>query len=158
MDWHAKDRSMEPVCRTLAETASRKFQRRWLIDHCSRRCVGREIVVDGNAKVRTKLCANADAEVWNCGPLHSHCLTGYQHPLVPGSKYCSLRQRDAEPIFESMYSNFCSISAYTAACSRCLATFATAARPLRTFAVNRIVQCSLLSIMRKVLTRYLYAA
>ena len=101
VDWGAPGDSLEAACSRVLERASTKFQRRWLVDHCCSKCVGKQIIIDGNAKVRTRLCANTDAGVWNCKPLKSHCLTGCTHPPLRGSRFCAIHQRDAEPIFGS---------------------------------------------------------
>ena len=100
MDWGAPGDKLEAACSRVLERVS-KFQRRWLVDHCCRQCIGKEITIDGNAKVRTKLCANTDAGVWNCNPLNSHCLTGCTHPPLRRSRFCAFHRRDAEPFFGS---------------------------------------------------------
>ena len=95
-DWGAPGDSLEAACSRILERVSMKFRRRWLVDHCCSRCMGKEIIIDGNAKVLTRLCANTDAGVWNCKPLKCHCLTGCTHPPLPGFRFCALHQGDAE--------------------------------------------------------------
>ena len=83
------------------ETLTQKFQKHWLHEHVCRNCAGRALILDGNAKVRTRLCANSDDGAWICRPLRAHCLTGCQRPPIPGKKFCSLHLQDAEPFFGS---------------------------------------------------------
>ncbi|CAL1141941.1 unnamed protein product, partial [Cladocopium goreaui] len=90
---------MEPWCRGLEDQVLHQFQRRWLLQHQCSKCERGILGVDGNAKVRTKLCANTDAGVWDCRPLNAHCLTGCQSAPIPGRKYCAVHLRDADPIF-----------------------------------------------------------
>ena len=90
---------MEPWCRGLEDQVLHQFQRRWLLQHQCSKCERGILGVDGNAKVRTKLCANTDAGVWDCRPLNARCLTGCQSAPIPGRKYCAVHLRDADPIF-----------------------------------------------------------
>ena len=99
INWDLRGLSMETWCRRVLQRTQVRFQRRWLIEHKCDLCRGGTLGVDGNAKLRTKLCANTDAGVWNCEALQAHCLTGCTNAPVPGRRYCSIHWRDAEPIF-----------------------------------------------------------
>ena len=77
-----------------------QFQRRWLLQHQCSKCQRGILGVDGHAKVRTKLRANADAGVWDCNRLNAHCLTGCQSTPIPGRKYCAIHLQNADPLFD----------------------------------------------------------
>ena len=87
---------MEAWCRKVEPLATTIFQSRWLHQHTCLACSKGILGIDGNAKVRTKLCANTDDGVWNCSPLNAHCLTGCQNPPVPGKRFCAYHLLDAE--------------------------------------------------------------
>ena len=90
IDWALSNNRMEPLCRLLEPRITNLFQTRWLHMHECSACSTGVLVVDGNAKVRTKLCANTDDGIWNCNLLKAHCLTGCQNPPMPGKKYCCM--------------------------------------------------------------------
>eukprot|EP00438_Fugacium_kawagutii_P031201 Skav220796 [mRNA] locus=scaffold150:236840:244810:+ [translate_table: standard] len=92
---------MEQWCRQLQQKVLLAFQKRWLLKHRCAKCSRGILGIDGNAKVRTKLCANTDDGVWECEPLHAHCLTGCQNAPIPGRKFCGVHLRDADPVFGS---------------------------------------------------------
>ena len=118
VDWCAPGDSLEAACSRILERVSMKFRRRWLVDHCCSKCMGKEIIIDGNAKVPTRLCANTDAGVWNCKPLKCHCLTGCTHPPLPGFRFCALHQGDAEsPTSSVMPCQIVIVSAVEPICS-----------------------------------------
>ena len=90
IDWALSNNRMEPLCRLLEPRITNLFQTRWLHMHECSACSTGVLVVDGNAKVRTKLCANTDDGIWNCNLLKAHCLTGCQNPPMPGKKCCCM--------------------------------------------------------------------
>jgi len=101
IDWALSNNRMEPLCRLLEPRITNLFQTRWLHMHECSACSTGVLVVDGNAKVRTKLCANTDDGIWNCNLLKAHCLTGCQNPPMPGKKYCCVHLRDSDPVLGS---------------------------------------------------------
>ena len=103
VNFHVGHRGKESfqLCARLVERLMHKFQKRWLHEHVCPNCAGRAFILDGNAKVPTRLCANSDDGTWSCRPLQAHCLTGCQRPPIPGKISCSLQLKDAEPFFGS---------------------------------------------------------
>ena len=65
IDWALSNNRMEPLCRLLEPRITNLFQTRWLHMHECSACSTGVLVVDGNAKVRTKLFANTDDGIWN---------------------------------------------------------------------------------------------
>eukprot|EP00438_Fugacium_kawagutii_P034998 Skav222689 [mRNA] locus=scaffold5100:4446:6524:- [translate_table: standard] len=96
--WNFRGNRMESMCRSLEPRVTQLFQRRWLHTHRCNSCSNGLLVVDGNAKIRTKLCANTDDGVWNCPIIKAHCLTGCQNAPMPGRKFCALHLHDADPV------------------------------------------------------------
>lgn len=101
IDWALSNNRMEPLCRLLEPRITKLFQTRWLHMHECSACSTGVNVVDGNAEVRTKLCANTDDGIWNCNLLKADCLTGCQNPPMPGKKYCCVHLRDSDPVLGS---------------------------------------------------------
>ena len=101
INWHVGRNKMEAWCRKVEPLATSIFQSRWLHQHTCLACSKGILGIDGNAKVRTKLCANTDDGVWNCSPLNAHCLTGCQNPPAPGKRFCAYHLQDAEPVLGS---------------------------------------------------------
>ena len=101
INWHVGRNKMEAWCRKVEPLATEIFQSRWLHQHKCLACSKGILGIDGNAKVRTKLCANTDDGVWNCSPLNAHCLTGCQNPPVPGKRFCAYHLQDTEPVLGS---------------------------------------------------------
>lgn len=98
LSWQFAPNRVEAWCRTVEPAVSRAFRQRWLRQlKCQHGVLG----IDGNAKTRTKLCANTDDGVWDCPLLRAHCLTGCQNSPVPGKRYCGLHLSDVGPVFGS---------------------------------------------------------
>ena len=101
VNFTVQPKKMEAWSRTVEPMVSQLFQLRWLHTHTCQSCSSGLLGVDGNAKLRTKLCESTDDGIWNCTPLNAHCLTGCQNSPIPGKRYCALHLRDADPLFGS---------------------------------------------------------
>ena len=101
IDWSVKQGCMEQWSRSIVSSVTDHFRKRWLLHHQCSTCRRGILGIDGNAKIRTKLCANTDDGIWESPSLKAHCLTGCQNAPIPGRKFCAVHLRDSEPIFGS---------------------------------------------------------
>ena len=101
VDWSVQQNRMEAWCRGIQPLVTQRFQTRWLHEHQCAKCERGILGIDGNAKLRTKLCANTHDGVWECPLLQAHCLTGCQNAPIPGKKYCGLHLMDSDPVLGS---------------------------------------------------------
>ena len=101
IDWHVEPKGLEKWSRSVMQVVARCFQERWLLGHSCIECSSNMLVLEGNAKIRTRLRANTDDGVWNCDALQAHCLTGCQSSPIPGRRFCSTHLLDSEPLLGS---------------------------------------------------------
>ena len=99
--WPMNRRELEAWCARNIDVVSVAFQKRWLLQHSCSKCHHKRLGIDGNAKIRSRLCHNIDDGVWNCKILKSHCVTGCQNRPLPGHKFCSQHVDDADGLWGS---------------------------------------------------------
>ena len=101
LTWPLQRRQTEKWCRQNISNLAKAFQHKWLVAHSCSKCASKKLGLDGNAKIRTRLCANIDDGVWNCRSLKSHCLTGCQNRPLPGHRFCKHHIHEDDSIWGS---------------------------------------------------------